>query len=119
MSDGGPRRQLFAIGFLGFVALGMPVAALGVAWARMQRSFEVSLEALGLVMVALLLGRVLTSVCSGYLVSRLGVGNYLLAGCLLLLAGLAGVAFAPDLVSLIALHALLGVGVTVLNTGIN
>ncbi len=119
MSDGGPRRQLFAIGFLGFVALGMPVAALGVAWARMQRSFEVSLEALGLVMFALLLGRVLTGVCSGYLVSRLGVGNYLLAGCLLLLAGLAGVAFAPGLVSLIALHTLLGVGVTVLNTGIN
>ena len=119
MSDDGRRRQLFTIGFLGFVALGTPVAALGVAWAQMQRSFEVTLESLGLVMVALLLGRVLVSVYSGYLASRMGVGNYLLAGCLLMLAGFAGVALAPGLSTLIVLHTLLGVGVTVLNTGIN
>ena len=119
MSDDGRRRQLFAIGFLGFVALGMPVAALGVAWAQMQRSFEVSLESLGLVMVALLLGRVLVSVFSGNLASRMGVANYLLAGCLLMLAGFAGVATAPGLLPLIVLHTALGAGVTVLNTGIN
>ena len=119
MSADGPGRRLFAIGFLGFVAMGMPVAALGVAWARMQRSFEVTLEALGLVMVALLLGRVLTSIYSGRLVGRMGVGNYLLAGCLLMLAGFAGVATAPGLSTLIVLHTMLGVGVTVLNTGIN
>ncbi|MDD9954806.1 MAG: MFS transporter [Anaerolineaceae bacterium] len=119
MSDDGRRRQLFAIGFLGFVALGTPVAALGVAWAQMQRGFGVSLESLGLVMVALLLGRVLVSVYSGNLASRMGVGNYLLAGSLLMLTGFAGVATASGLLPLIALHTLLGVGVTVLNTGIN
>ena len=119
MSDDGRRRQLFAIGFLGFAALGTPVAALGVAWAQMQRSFGVSLESLGLVMVALLLGRVLVSVYSGTLASRMGVGNYLLTGSLLMLTGYAGVAIAPGLLPLIVLHTTLGVGVTVLNTGIN
>ncbi len=115
----GNGRQLFAIGFLGFVAVGIPAAALGVAWAQMQRSYQVSLEALGLVLVALLLGRVLMSVYSGRLISLMGAGNFLLTGCLLMLAGLAGIALAPNFPAMILLHGLLSVGVSALNTGIN
>ena len=115
----GPPWQLFAIGFLGFIAVGIPNAALGVAWAQMQRSFQVSLEALGLVMGALLAGRIVTSIYSGRLVGWLGAGNYMLAGSLLTLTGLTGVALAPGLTAMVLLHALLSVGVSALNAGIN
>lgn len=119
VKDGGPPWQLFAIGFLGFIAVGIPGAALGVAWAQMQRSFQVSLEALGLVMGALLAGRIVTSIYSGRLVAWLGAGNYMLAGSLLTLTCLAGIALAPGLTALVLLHALLSMGVSALNTGIN
>lgn len=119
MNRTGSQRLLFVIGFLGFVSVGMPAAALGVAWAQMQRSFQVSLESLGLLLGALLLGRVLMSLFSGSLVGRFGAGNFMLAGCLLMLTGLAGVALTSGFLALILLHLLLSVGVTALNTGIN
>ncbi len=115
----GSERLLFVIGFLGFVTVGVPAAALGVAWAQMQRSFRVSLESLGLLLGAMLLGRVLMSLNSGKLVSRYGAGNFMLAGCLLMLVGLAGVALAHGFLAMILLHLFLSAGVTALNTGIN
>jgi hypothetical protein len=46
------NRKLLFIGFIGFVAVGMPAAGLGVAWASMQQTFGVSLDSIGVLLGA-------------------------------------------------------------------
>jgi hypothetical protein len=59
------NRRLLYIGFIGFVAIGMPGASLGVAWAFMQETFAVSLDSIGIVLTAITIGRLVMGINSG------------------------------------------------------
>ena len=113
-----PRKLLF-IGFFGFVMVGMPGAALGVAWTHMQKTFGVSLDSLGILLAAVTFGRLTLSVYSGRLIGWWGVGNYMLSGSLVMLVGLIGYVIAPTFPMLVVAAVIFGFGVTFLNTGIN
>lgn len=113
------NRKLLFIGFIGFVAVGMPGAALGVAWATMQTTFNVSLDSIGVLLTALMVGRLLMSVNSGRFIGRLGVGNFMLAGSVVMVIGLTGFVLAPLWPMLVLTTLIFAFGVTALNTGIN
>ncbi len=113
------NRTLLFVGFVGFVAVGMPAAALGVAWAYMQTSFGVSLDSIGVILTAVTIGRLVMSIYSGRVIGWMGLGNYMLVGSVVMVAGLLGYALTPSWPLLVFSALVFGFGVTALNTGIN
>lgn len=113
------NKKLLAIGFFGFVAVGMPAAALGVAWASMQETFGVALDSIGILLTAVTIGRLVMSVYSGRVIGAMGLGNYMTVGSVVMLAGLLGYALTPSWPVLVLSALVFGFGVTALNTGIN
>jgi len=113
------NRKLLLIGFIGFVAVGMPAAGLGVAWAHMQTTFGVSLDSIGVILTAITIGRLVMSVYSGRVIGAIGLGSYMAVGSVVMLAGLLGYVLAPSWPLLVFAALVFGFGVTALNTGIN
>lgn len=113
------HRKLLYIGFMGFIAVGMAGAALGVAWAEMQKSFAVSLDSLGIVLGAVTVGRLVMSINSGRVIGWMGLGNFMLAGSVVMTLGLLGYMLSPVWAMLVFSALVFGFGVTALNTGIN
>lgn len=113
------NRKLLFIGFIGFIAVGMPAAGLGVAWASMQKTFGVSLDSIGVLLGAVTIGRLVMSVYSGRAIGWMGLGNYMLAGSVVMTAGLLGYTLVPTWPLLVLSALIFGFGVTALNTGIN
>ena len=113
------NRKLLYIGFIGFVMVGMPAAALGVAWNAMQVTFGVSLDSIGILLTAMTVGRLIMSINSGRIIGWMGIGNYMLAGSVVMLAGLLGYMLSPVWPMLVFSALVFGFGVTALNTGIN
>jgi fucose permease len=114
-----PNRKLLFIGFIGFITVGMPAAGLGVAWASMQKSFGVSLDSLGVLLGAVTVGRLVMSVYSGRIIGWMGLGNYMLAGSIIMAVALLGYALVPTWPLLVLSALIFGFGVTALNAGIN
>lgn len=112
-------NKLLYIGFIGFVVVGMPGAALGVAWTYMQDTFEVSLDSLGILLGALTIGRLVMSIYSGRFIGWMGLGNYMVTGSVVMLIGLMGYILVPTWALLVMTALVFGFGVTMLNTGIN
>src|SRR5690606_1457970 len=67
------------LGFAAFVGLGMPEATLGVTWPSIRADFDRPLGSLGILLVALTLGYLPSSLLSGHVVARLGPGRMLAA----------------------------------------
>jgi fucose permease len=114
-----PPPRLLWLAFASFVAYGLPGGALGLAWLSMQRDFGRSLEALGLLLAVLMLGNLVSSASSGSLASRFSLGAVCLAGSLGMALGLSGFALAPTWGWLLAATLLLGLGMGLLNAGVN
>jgi fucose permease len=74
-------RALVLLAFLAFLGLGLPDGVLGVAWPSMRRSFELPMSDLGVLLAAAMIGYLTSSVASGVLVGRLGVGGLLAVSC--------------------------------------
>ena len=107
------------ITYAGFVLLGMPDGLLGVAWPSMRAMYGVPLEALGLLLLAMMVGYMITSALSGALVAWRGIGLYLLLGSILRALGLLGYALAPSWGLLLAASFVFGVGNGGIDTGFN
>lgn len=89
------RVLLVGIAYLSFIALGVPGGFLGVAWPSMMRDFDLSLDAVGVLLVAFTVGSLLFSFASGPAISRFGSGRFLAASSFLAAIGLLGLAVAP------------------------
>ncbi|HEY8474050.1 MAG TPA: MFS transporter [Natronosporangium sp.] len=110
---------LLVLAYLGFVSVGLPDGAHGVAWPYMASDFGVPVGSVGWILVAGTTGYVSASVAAGFLVSRIGVG-WLLAGSTLLSAlALVGYATAPGLVAVVVAALLLGWGSGAVDAGLN
>jgi len=70
---------LITLCFIAFIALGMPDGLLGVAWPSIRGTFQLPLDALGILLISSVTGYLISSFSNGYLMSKLGVGK-LLAG---------------------------------------
>ncbi len=117
-----PRRwawPLLALAYLGFVSLGLPDAALGVAWPSLRERFWLPQGALGLVLAAAAVGFVLSSAAAGRLLGRLGVGPLLALSTGLVALALLGNGSAPSWALFLACAVVLGLGSGAIDAGLN
>lgn len=117
MTLGAPGALVLA--YLGFIAIGLPDGALGVAWPSLRGDFGWPQSGLALILTALAVGFLLASNLATTLLARLGVGT-LLAGSTAVLA-VAGLLFAWSPTGLVVTLAafILGLGSAAIDTGLN
>lgn len=107
------------LAFWTFIWLGIPDGLRGVAWEDMRRTFDVPLDALGVMLTASTIGYLASSFTSGRLAAQYGMGMFLLLSNLLRGIGLLGYALAPSWGTLIAFNVLFGLGGGGIDAGLN
>jgi fucose permease len=115
------KSQLLLVGiaYLSFIGLGLSGAMLGVAWPSMRETFVLSLDKVGVLFVAEMIGYLLASSYSGPLISRIGVGKLLLVSTILRGAGLLGYGLTPVWWVVVPLGLATGLGSGVIDAGLN
>lgn len=112
-------RWLVPLAFLAFVSLGLPDGVLGVAWPWLRRSFERPVDHLGLILLAVMAGRLVSSFGGGILLARLGVGRLVMASALLISASAAVWAVTPVWLPVLLGALLWGLGAGGIDAGLN
>ena len=116
----GQRRGVFfAIAFMTFVTLGIAGGLVNIAWIQMQDTFNVQLDALGILLLFATIGSLIATFGSGTFIGRFKLGPVLLIGAILNLAGLLGYAIAPTWFALLLFTTVLSMGRATLDAGIN
>lgn len=118
-SSRGGTVKLFALSCAVFIVGGISGSAIGVVWIYVQDDFNVTLSALGALVAAATLGRLLTSAASGPLINRLGLAWVMMGSLGITAASMLGFALAPSwlVVMLVAFGS--GVGAGIMATGLN
>jgi fucose permease len=89
------ERRAAAVALAGFVVLGLPAGAVGIAWPAMRSELSAPLYGLGLLLAAFTVAYFVTAMFTGRLVERLGGGRVVTAGAILSGAALAIFFLAP------------------------
>ncbi len=110
---------LMTIAYLAFVSLGLPDGLLGVAWPSIYTTFGVPVTSLGVLLMAMTSGFLLSSFNSGQIVARVGVGGLLLGSSLLVTLSLTLYALTPSWWGAIGAAALMGMGGGAIDSGLN
>ncbi len=110
---------LVAIAYAGFVASGLSIGMMGVAWPSIRQTFALPLDALGLLLVAEMVGNLLACFYGGPLISRIGVGRVLLLSALARGLGSLGYGLAPTWWLMVVLGVIAGTGGGGLGVGMN
>ena len=113
------RPLLILIAYAGFVSLGLPDSVLGVVWPSMRRTFGLPLDALGAVFLVGTLGYLLSSVNSGRILRRTGVGLLLAGSSLLTIFCLLGYAVSPRWAFFVTVSFFSGVAGGAVDAGLN
>lgn len=114
-----PAIFLLAITYLGFISLGLPDALLGIAWPSVYPHFGKTAGHIGVVLGATVVGYLISSLQTGRLIQRLGVGGLLAASCALVTLSLAGFALAPSWPLFVASAVFAGLGAGAIDSGLN
>jgi fucose permease len=115
-SSGG---ALIALSFIAFISLGMPDGLHGVAWPSIRQTFDLSIDAIGLLMIFGTIGYSLSGFLNGVLVRRLGVGGLLALSCAMTSSALLVYSLTPLWVFFVAAAVLGGLGAGAIDAGIN
>ena len=119
MTAARPTRLLLILSFVGFIALGLPDAVIGVAWPTLRSHFSLTQDALGPLFITTTLGSVIASTATGVILGRMGIGDLLAISCALTAVALLGYTFAPSWYVLVALGLLTGLGAGAIDAAIN
>ena len=111
--------MLVGIALLAFFSLGLPDGVLGVAWPSVRTSFDLPLSELGVMLAAAMLGYLVSSFSSGWIVGRIGVGLVLVWSSALMAANSVGYALAPAWAVMVGSGLLAGLGAGAIDAGIN
>lgn len=104
-----PTRTLTLIlGFIAFIALGLPDGVLGIAWPFIRDQFDQPLEASGLLVMSSTLAAAFSGFFSSWLSRRLGIGRLLALSCLLTGSALIGFTLFPVFALLIGCSTVIG-----------
>jgi fucose permease len=114
-----PRLLLLTIAYIGFICLGLPDAALGVAWPTLREGYLLPQSGLGLILIAVGIGYFSASFSMGYLVQRLGLGWLLTLSTLFLAASLTGYALSGSWLFFLACAVIAGMGSGAIDGGLN
>jgi len=115
----GNELLMLAVSFLSFITLGLHEGSLGVAWPSIRDNFNVPLDYLGMILVALTAGVLVSSFNSGWFVSRINFGSLLVAANLIRAAGLVGYVLAPTWWLVVISAFLVGLGAGIMDSGMN
>lgn len=111
--------KLFILSCAVFAVGGISNSALGVVWIYVQADFNVTLSALGALVTAATLGRILTSTSSGPLINRFGIASIMMAGLSVTAASMFGFALAQSWPAAMLVAFGSGVGSGIMATGLN
>lgn len=111
--------RVVALGFLSFVALGLPGGMIGVAWPSMRDTFNVPSSALGTLLLLTTIGVLVTSFFNGPIVSRIGIGWAMVLANLLAVVTTLGYALAESWWLIVAISLLRGISMGVVDAGMN
>ncbi len=114
-----PNKLLLVLSFVGFIALGLPDAVIGVVWPALRTHFGLHQDALGPLFITVTVGSVMASTASGAILSRLGIGELLAFSCALTALALFGYTIAPSWIVLVSLGLLTGFGAGAIDAAIN
>jgi len=116
-----PRSSTLLVGlaFAGFVALGLPGGALNVIWPSIRDSFALTQDAIGTLLLTQTIGYLVASFYSGRIVSRLGIGPFLLTGTVVYGLGLGAYALAPTWWAMVLFGLVSGLGSGAIDAGLN
>lgn len=115
----GTTRWLLPVIYLGFISIGLPDGAFGVAWPRMHLDLGVPVELAGTMLVFVTLLSAASSLGSGTLLGRFGTGRVVLISCVLTAAAQWIVSQAQGLGWLVAAAIPLGLGAGAVDAGLN
>jgi len=113
------RNRVFAVMAVSFVLLGMPIAAIGVAWPSAADELGRPLADLGLVTFAYGAGYTLSTLANGELTRRFTAGPLLVVAAFASSLGLAAFALSSNWVLFLGAGFMLGLAGGVLDSGVN
>lgn len=115
-----PDAIRVGIAYLSFIIIGMPSAMLGVAFdPAIRNTFNIGLDALGVLTTTVMFSYFVTSFISGRLVARFGIGLPLAAASALTCVGLIGYAIAPSWLFMVFCGVLVGAGAALVDATMN
>ena len=114
-----PRLGVVLLAYVAFIALGMPDGLLGVGWPSIRAGFSIPLDAVGMLLTAVVTGYTTSSFLSGTLLSRFGVGRVLAASCALTGFMLIGYTLVPAWWMMVLLGVFAGLGAGAIDAGLN
>jgi fucose permease len=113
------KANLLVLAYIAFVALGLPVSLMGVAWPTLRAELSLPLDALGLLLISSTTGYLISSFTIARLISRFGIGSLLIFSSLLSAVAFMGYAIAPSWAVIIVMGAVCGFGSGVMDAGLN
>lgn len=105
--------------YITFISLGLPDSLFGVSWPLMHLDFGISESFASVFMIITGIGSGGSSLFAGKLIRKFGTGKVTFFSVLLTAAGLLGVSFSTNIVSVIIFTILLGLGAGAVDSGLN
>ena len=102
-----------------FVAIGIATGLLNIAWTFMQPTFGVSLDSLGTLLGAAMLGGLVAAFLNGALIGRFSMARVLVAGMAFAGIGVVGYAIAPTWIALLGVAFIASIGKGTMDAGLN
>src|SRR5512138_2339623 len=113
------KTNLLMLAYIAFIALGLPVSLMGVAWPTLRLEYGLPLDALGLLFFSSTAGYLVSTFIIARLISRFGIGPLLVFSTVLSAAAFVGYAVAPSWPIIILMGAIAGFGSGVMDAGLN
>ncbi|MEK3732901.1 MULTISPECIES: sugar MFS transporter [Paenibacillus] len=110
---------LLLIIYLAFISLGLPDSLIGASWPVMRQELGAPIGMAGLLSMMVTAGTIVSSLVSGFVVSRFGTGRVTLASCIMTAAALIGFSYAPSIAWLIVCAIPLGLGGGAVDAALN
>lgn len=110
---------LLLIIYISFISLGLPDALLGVAWPMMQQTWQLPLDAIGLISIISIGATFTSSLMSGFLIKKFGTGKITTISCFMTALSIIGISFVPSYVWLLFIVIPLGFGAGAVDTALN
>jgi fucose permease len=113
------KINLLLLAYIAFVALGLPISLMGVAWPTLRLELSLPLDALGLLFLSSTIGYLTSSFIIARLISRFGIGSLLIYSSLLSAVAFIGYTVAPSWTVIVIMGAVGGFGSGVMDAGLN
>lgn len=113
------KHLMLSFAYLAFISLGIDASLMGVAWPSVRATFNLPLDAVGLLFLAGTVGFFAASFNAGRIAARIGLGRLLLAAHIARVLGLLAFVFSPVWWGLVVAATLTSLGSASIDAGQN